>query len=435
VGRKPRVHEVAAELQVDSKFVLAALKVLDERVKGPSSSLEPPVARKVGALVASGWLPGQIASLPTEPLNAPPEKVAPHPPASNPVDAGLRIGLQFQECPVCKTKRALMRNGQVSIHFVAGERCPGSGTPTPDRGGAPRAARPPAQVAAKSSKAALERSRLSTDAPVPTTQSNRVPGRANRRQQRSPSRGTTTVAALAKQIGVSPEYLIRIARTILPGTLAVDKDSTLQAEAVKNLREYEAVNIAPKRPRGAPTAATMTDQSSATKSRRRKVSGSTPKTSRVRPQKQGAAQAKKGSSKAPAASVVKLTPQCPRCGATVSMGLVTRRVLSHLAKDGVECSGTGSPEAAALDFAMQAQSASNAAADKKAKTQAVANKGKSSSRRDEKAKRAAGASTRARSMSIDEERAVRRARYEDEYGGQNSVRTVRGGLPGLGRRS
>lgn len=37
--------------------------------------------------------------------------------------------------------------------------------------------------------------------------------------------------------------------------------------------------------------------------------------------------------------------------------------------------------------------------------------------------------------SIEEERAIRKARYEDEFGGANSVRTVRGGLPGLGRRA
>jgi len=433
VGKKPRVHEIAAELQVESKFVLAALKELDERVKGPSSSIEPPVARKVRALVASGWLPVQIAPPPAEPLNAPPEKVASQRPASNPAGAGSRIGLQFQECPVCKTNRALMRNGQVSIHFVAGERCPGSGTPTADRGGAPRVARPTAQLAGPST-AVLERSRSSTVAPVPATQTNRAAGRAGARPQRSPSGGTTNVAALAKQIGVSPEYLIRIARTILPGTPAVDKDSTLQPEVVRGLREYAAANIAPKRPGRVPAAAAKADPSSATKSQRRKQSGSTSKTSTVRPQKRGAAPAKKGSSKAPATSATQPTPKCPRCARTVSVGLVTRRVLGHLAKDGVECSGTGLPESVALDFSMQSQLARNAG-NKKAKMQAVAKKGKSKSRREKKAKRAAAASTRARSMSIDEERAVRNARYEDEYGGQNSVRTVRGGLPGLGRRS
>ena len=44
---KPRVHEIAAELGVDSKVALAKLKDLGEFVKSPSSTIEPPVARKL----------------------------------------------------------------------------------------------------------------------------------------------------------------------------------------------------------------------------------------------------------------------------------------------------------------------------------------------------------------------------------------------------
>ncbi|MBF4581260.1 translation initiation factor IF-2 [Curtobacterium sp. VKM Ac-2865] len=46
---KPRVHEIASELGVDSKTALEKLKELGEFVKGPSSSVEPPVARKLRA--------------------------------------------------------------------------------------------------------------------------------------------------------------------------------------------------------------------------------------------------------------------------------------------------------------------------------------------------------------------------------------------------
>jgi len=46
VAAKPRVHEVAAELGVDSKVALATLKEMGQFVKGPSSSIEPPVARR-----------------------------------------------------------------------------------------------------------------------------------------------------------------------------------------------------------------------------------------------------------------------------------------------------------------------------------------------------------------------------------------------------
>ena len=39
---KPRVHEIASELGVDSKVALAKLKELGEFVKSPSSTIEPP---------------------------------------------------------------------------------------------------------------------------------------------------------------------------------------------------------------------------------------------------------------------------------------------------------------------------------------------------------------------------------------------------------
>ena len=52
---KPRVHEIASELGVDSKVALEKLKALGEYVKSPSSTIEPPVARKLrAALEADG---------------------------------------------------------------------------------------------------------------------------------------------------------------------------------------------------------------------------------------------------------------------------------------------------------------------------------------------------------------------------------------------
>ncbi|AWB85944.1 translation initiation factor IF-2 [Mycetocola zhujimingii] len=55
---KPRVHEIASELGVDSKVALAKLKELGEFVKSPSSTIEPPVARKLrAALEADGAKP------------------------------------------------------------------------------------------------------------------------------------------------------------------------------------------------------------------------------------------------------------------------------------------------------------------------------------------------------------------------------------------
>ena len=55
MAAKPRVHEIASELGVDSKVALAKLKELGEFVKSPSSTIEPPVARKLRqALEAEG---------------------------------------------------------------------------------------------------------------------------------------------------------------------------------------------------------------------------------------------------------------------------------------------------------------------------------------------------------------------------------------------
>ncbi len=50
---KPRVHEIAAELGIDSKTALEKLKEMGEFVKGSSSSVEPPVARKLKAALAA----------------------------------------------------------------------------------------------------------------------------------------------------------------------------------------------------------------------------------------------------------------------------------------------------------------------------------------------------------------------------------------------
>ncbi len=76
----PRVHEIAAELGIESKIVLDKLKDIGQFVKGPSSSVAPPVARKVKeALIADGIKP----AAPPEKLKAAP-KAAPRPTAPAP---------------------------------------------------------------------------------------------------------------------------------------------------------------------------------------------------------------------------------------------------------------------------------------------------------------------------------------------------------------
>ena len=60
MAAKPRVHEIASELGVDSKVALEKLKELGEYVKRPSSTIEPPVARSFratgGSMVDEGLL-------------------------------------------------------------------------------------------------------------------------------------------------------------------------------------------------------------------------------------------------------------------------------------------------------------------------------------------------------------------------------------------
>ncbi|WP_282837822.1 translation initiation factor IF-2 N-terminal domain-containing protein, partial [Microbacterium flavum] len=64
----PRVHEIASELGVDSKVALAKLKELGEYVKSPSSTIAPPVARKLRtALEADGAGASAAATAPASP--------------------------------------------------------------------------------------------------------------------------------------------------------------------------------------------------------------------------------------------------------------------------------------------------------------------------------------------------------------------------------
>ncbi|WP_394555132.1 translation initiation factor IF-2 [Agromyces sp. MMS24-JH15] len=87
MAAKPRVHEIAAELGVDSKVALEKLKEMGEYVKGSSSSIEPPVARRLkAALEADGAKQGAAPAAPsaTAPKPGAPRPAAPKPPAPAP---------------------------------------------------------------------------------------------------------------------------------------------------------------------------------------------------------------------------------------------------------------------------------------------------------------------------------------------------------------
>lgn len=81
MAAKPRVHEIAAELGVDSKVALAKLKELGEFVKSPSSTIEPPVARKLRAAIEADGAAKPAAK--TEPAK-PKAASAPKPGAAAP---------------------------------------------------------------------------------------------------------------------------------------------------------------------------------------------------------------------------------------------------------------------------------------------------------------------------------------------------------------
>ncbi|HEY5231842.1 MAG TPA: translation initiation factor IF-2 [Galbitalea sp.] len=80
VAVKPRVHEVAAELGIDSKVALDKLKEMGEYVKGPSSSIEPPVARRLKAALEAAGIKPSAAPAPVAKAAAPrPAAKAPAP--------------------------------------------------------------------------------------------------------------------------------------------------------------------------------------------------------------------------------------------------------------------------------------------------------------------------------------------------------------------
>ena len=84
---KARVHEIAAELGIDSKRTLEKLKEIGEFVKGPSSTVEPPVVRKLKAAFAEeGVVPVFVEKKAPAKKPAPAPK-APQPEVSTPTEA------------------------------------------------------------------------------------------------------------------------------------------------------------------------------------------------------------------------------------------------------------------------------------------------------------------------------------------------------------
>ena len=84
---KARVHEIAAELGIDSKRTLEKLKEIGEFVKGPSSTVEPPVVRKLKAAFAEEGVVPVVAEVKAPAKKPAPAPKAPQPEVSTPTEA------------------------------------------------------------------------------------------------------------------------------------------------------------------------------------------------------------------------------------------------------------------------------------------------------------------------------------------------------------
>ena len=134
---KPRVHEIASELGVDSKVALAKLKELGEFVKSPSSTIEPPVARKLRAALEAevGAKPAEDKPSAAKPA-AKPSPAKPAAPAAKPGPArpapAAPAAPEAPAAPAAATPKAAP-----AAPAPGGKPAPGP-APTPRPGGAPR---------------------------------------------------------------------------------------------------------------------------------------------------------------------------------------------------------------------------------------------------------------------------------------------------------
>jgi translation initiation factor IF-2 len=139
VAAKPRVHEVASELGVDSKVALAKLKEMGEFVKGPSSSIEPPVARKLrAALEAEGFTADKATA--TAPKVEAPRPSAPRPAASS------ESGAPKPQAPMSVAERQAAAEkaaaDKAAAEKAAAEKAAPAASAAPSEKAAPSAPRP-----------------------------------------------------------------------------------------------------------------------------------------------------------------------------------------------------------------------------------------------------------------------------------------------------
>ncbi|WP_028497356.1 translation initiation factor IF-2 [Microbacterium sp. 11MF] len=139
---KPRVHEIASELGVDSKVALAKLKELGEFVKSPSSTIEPPVARKLRAALEAEGVKAP-ATAPAKPAAKAPASGAtpgPRPSAPKPAPAPEPAAPAAPAEPAAeKPAPAAAESGAPTPGAATPAATPGKpGAQPPRPGGAPR---------------------------------------------------------------------------------------------------------------------------------------------------------------------------------------------------------------------------------------------------------------------------------------------------------
>lgn len=135
----PRVHEIAAELGIESKAVLEKLEKMGQYVKGPSSSVAPPVARKVKeALVAEGVKPAAAPA----PKAAP--KAAPKPmnPTPAPVAEAPAVAEPAADAPAPAPAPLTVAERQARAEAAAANPTAAASADAPAASGIPRPATP-----------------------------------------------------------------------------------------------------------------------------------------------------------------------------------------------------------------------------------------------------------------------------------------------------
>jgi translation initiation factor IF-2 len=140
----PRVHEIASELGIESKIVLEHLKDMGEFVKGPSSSIAPPVARRVKQQLADKGITGGSAApaakptvkAPAAPKPAPAKPAEPETPA--PAAAADDEFTEVVEKPLTVAERQALAEAERAAAASAAPKAEGAEAPSPADSSIPR---------------------------------------------------------------------------------------------------------------------------------------------------------------------------------------------------------------------------------------------------------------------------------------------------------